>query len=110
MPDSSSKTRLKAMTAWADEPALSDQEIDDLLTLYQVKDSAGIAPGEDDYTATYNLRGAAREGWKIKMGRAAKMASTDLDGNRASAQQIFDHCDEMVKRYAGAGTVSIGAA
>jgi hypothetical protein len=107
MPDSAEKTQLKMMTAWSDTPSLSDTEIDGLLTRHQVTDSAGVAPGGTGYVATYNLRSAAREGWTVKMGRAAKLQSTDLDGDRMSANQIFDQCERMVRRYGGAGSATM---
>lgn len=108
MPDSAEKTRLKMMTAWEDTPALSDTEIDDLLTRHKIPDSEGVLPSEAGYVTTYNLRSAAREGWTIKMGRAAKLQSTDLDGDRMSANQIFEHCERMAKKYAGTAAAVTG--
>jgi len=89
------------MTAWDREPTLSDAEIDSLLSLAQVVDVNGVAPGGDDYVPTHNLRAAAREGWKWKAGRAAELQSTDLDGDRMSANQIYDHCKAMIREYSG---------
>jgi hypothetical protein len=107
MPDSAEKTRLKTMTAWDQTPKLTDGEIDDLLVRFSKTDADGLDPDHEDWTPTYNLRAAAKEGWSIKMGRAAELQSTDLDGDRLSANQVFDHCQAMVKRYSLAASPTL---
>lgn len=107
MPDSAEKTRLKRDTAWDQTPKLTDGEIDALLTQFSKTDANGLDADEAGWTPTYNLRAAARAGWQIKMGRAAELQSTDLDGDRMSANQIFDHCWAMVKRYSLAASPSM---
>lgn len=107
MPDSAEKTRLKMMTAWDNVPKLTDGEIDDLLARSSKTDADGLDPDEAGWTPTYNLRAAAKEGWQVKMGRAAELQSTDLDGDRMSANQVFDHCSAMVKRYSLAASPSM---
>lgn len=101
MPDSPAQTRLKGMTAAATTPALSDDEIDELLVQFAKVDKDGLAPDDEDWTPTYNYRAAAAEGWRRKAGKASELQSTDLDGDRMSANQVFDHCREMIKVYAG---------
>ena len=108
MPDTVYQTRLKAMTASATEPTLSDTEIDALLTQFSTADADGLAPTDDDWTPTYNLRAAAAEGWRWKAGRCANLVSADLDGDRLSSNQIHDHCLAMIKQYAGAASPSVG--
>lgn len=108
MPDSAEKIRLKAMTAWSEEPALTDGEIDALLAQYAMTDVDGLEPDDVLWTPTYNMRAAAKEGWTWKMGRASSLISTDLDGDRMSANQVFEHCAAMVKKYGGTPTVNIG--
>lgn len=108
MPDSAEKIRLKAMTAWEQEPALSDEEVDALLAQFSVPDADGNVPSDEEWTPTYNLRKAAAEGWRWKMGRASDLISTDLDGDRMSADQVFEHCRRMVWQYAGTASPSVG--
>ncbi len=110
MPDSTAKIRLKAMTAWTVEPVLSESEIDALLTLYSITDADGLTPTDEEWTPTYNLRAAAREGWSWKMGRCTDLVSTDLDGDRMSSNQAFEHCKAMVAKYAGAASPQMTAA
>lgn len=107
MPDTAAQTRLKAMTAAATEPLLSDTEIDNLLTQFSIVDADGYAPDEEDWVPTYNFRAAAAEGWRWKMGKCSDLVSTDLDGDRMSSNQMFDHCERMVRRYAGSASPDV---
>lgn len=93
--------RLKSMTAWDKTPVLSQEEITDLLERHLTEDADGVLPSEDGYVTTHNLRAAAREGWMLKLGKAAELISSDLDGNRMSADRIFEHCERMVRKYSG---------
>jgi hypothetical protein len=93
--------KLSRMTASCSEPQLSIEEIDDLLSMFQKTDADGLAPDDDDWTPTYNLRAAAREGWRWKAAKASELISSDLDGDRMSSQQLFDHCQRMICTYSG---------
>jgi len=99
--------RLKRMTAWQDTPCLTTDELQSLLDQFAVADADALTPADVDWVPTYNLRAAARQGWKLKMGKAAELQSTDLDGDRMSANQIFDHCERMMKRYSGTASPSM---
>lgn len=101
--------RLKRMTAWEDTPCLSSDELQSLLDQFAMVDSDGLVLGDAEWIPTHNLRAAARQGWKLKMGKAAELQSTDLDGDRMSANQIFDHCERMMKRYSGTASPSVSA-
>lgn len=98
---------LKRMTAWASEPALSSDDLDALLDRFKITDSNGVPPSEEDWVPTYNLRAAAAEGWRWKAAKASELQSTDLDGDRMSANQIFDHCQRMIKTYSASMSVAI---
>ena len=99
--------RLKIYTAWDTQPALSQAEIAELLAMFSKTDANGVAPGDPGYVATYNLRAAAREGWRWKLAKAAELQSTDLDGDRMSANQIFEHCERMVRRYSNTASPNV---
>src|SRR5947208_16715131 len=60
------KDKLKRMTAWEAEPALSDEDLDALLAAVALQDDAGAGPSDDDWTRTYDLNGAASHVWLIK--------------------------------------------
>lgn len=102
--------KLSRMVDSCGEPKLSTEEVEDLLYQFRVADADGVLPGEADYVLTYSLRAAAREGWKLKAAKAAELQSTDLDGDRMSANQIFEHCERMVRRYSSSTSVSVGPA
>lgn len=87
------------MTAWDKEPALVEGDIDDLLTMFAKKDADGKSPTDVDWTPTYNLNSAAAEGWRWKAAKASELISVDLDGERMSSNQIFEHCERMAKTY-----------
>lgn len=95
------RKHLEILTAWDREPQLSSDELDALLEMFQKADAAGVSPGGDGYTPTYNMRAAAREGWKWKAAKAAEMISTDLDGDRMSANQLYNQCQDMVRKFSG---------
>jgi hypothetical protein len=97
--------RFSRMVAADHEPKLNQDDLEAILAGYQKIDENGVAPGDGGWIPTYNLRAAAAEGWRWKAGRAAELQSTDLDGDRMSANQIFDHCQEMIKIYSR-GTAS----
>lgn len=97
------------MTAWQDTPSLSNDELQSLLDQFSLADSDGYTLADAEWVPTYDLRAAARQGWKLKMGKAAELQSTDLDGDRMSANQIFDHCERMMQRYSGTASPSMSA-
>ena len=47
----------------------------------------------------WDIGAAIHEGWKLKMGYAARRASIAIGQNRKEAQHIFDHCKEMMMLY-----------
>ncbi len=82
--------RLKMMTAWESQPKLTEAEIRELLMMHGFPDPDLDA--DPPANAVKLLRAAAREGWKWKAAKASELQSTDLDGDRMSANQIFEHC------------------
>ncbi len=96
------------MVAWDQEPLLSEPEIDVLLDMFAIADSDGLIKTDNGWVPSYNFRAAAKEGWTWKAGRCADQVSTDLDGDRMSANQLFDHCQVMINRYKGTPTMNTG--
>lgn len=95
------------MTSSGDVPALTSGEIDDLLAEFAIADANGRSPDDAEWSPTYAMRSAAAEGWRRKAGKASPLQSTDLDGDRMSSNQIFEHCLAMAKRYAGTACVPL---
>lgn len=96
------------MTAWETTPTLLSDDLEALLEQFSLVDAAGYVPSNVLWTPTYNIRAAAAEGWRWKMGRCADLVSSDLDGDRMSSNQLFEHCERMVLKYAGLASPSVG--
>lgn len=110
MDEAAVRTRLEHMLQWQEEPALTEGEVDDLLELAKRPDSIGRLPSEDGWEATWNLNAAAAEGWRWKAGKAAPRFDADLgDGVRFRRAQMYAHCMEQSRRYAGTlvGAISV---
>jgi len=101
------KNRLKRMTAADSQPVLSSGDLDELLSMFQKTDANGIVPGADGWNPTYNLNAAAAEGWRWKSAKASELVSVDLDGERMSSNQMYDHCERMIRQYSRKGTASL---
>jgi hypothetical protein len=103
MPDIETfKNRLKRMTAWESEPALADEDVDELLAIYAKADMSDNTPDPDneDWSPSFDLNAAAAEGWRWKAAKASEMIAADLDGAKLSAEQLFEHCERMIGIYA----------
>ena len=97
MPESA-KEKLKKLTAWTTEPVLTDVEIDELLATSGLADAERNAPSSEDWTPTYDVNGAAAEGWLIKAGRAASTTETEPDSVQVTSR-VFENCVRMARLY-----------
>jgi hypothetical protein len=52
------------------------------------------------------LLASAAEGWRWKAAKASELVSVDLDGERLSSNQIFEHCERMARMYSRKGRAS----
>ena len=68
--------KLKQMTAWDAYPALTEDELNDLLGAAAMEDSAGHSPIDVAWTPVYDLNTAAGAGWLKK----PRLAVTVLAG------------------------------
>jgi hypothetical protein len=89
------KDKLKKMTAWDTEPALTDGEIDELLIPCCLEDKDGLPPSDPEWTPTYDLNRAACAGWLIKAGRA----SATVESGPPVSSKVFDNCRAMARIY-----------
>jgi len=102
------KDKLKKLTASAEEPELTDAEIDELLAASSVADGEGNLPESEDWSPTYDIAAAAAEGWMIKAARVASTTETDPDSLNVTSR-VFENCIRMAgiysrKRSAGVKT------
>src|SRR5215813_8131085 len=100
------KDKLKKMTAWDTEPALTDDELNELLAPAGVADTSGLAPSDPDWTPTYDLNAAAAAGWLIKAGRASSLVEVDPPGSGLFTSKVFDNCRAMARIYRAKAALS----
>lgn len=93
------------MTAWDADPALTEDELGELLAVAAKADAAGFAPLNEEWTPTYDLNTAAASAWLIKAARAA--ATVDEPTAGVVTSKVFDNCRAMARIYAGKRNVSL---
>ena len=101
--------KLKKLAAWDTEPALTEDELDELLAVTALEDTAGHGPLHEDWSPTYDLNAAAASAWLIKAGRASSTTETDPDSFYVTSK-IFDNCCRMADIFRTKGNHSISVA
>ncbi|HEV7700408.1 MAG TPA: hypothetical protein VGO43_09290 [Pyrinomonadaceae bacterium] len=89
--------QLKLITDWSASPALTEDELGDLLAGAALEDAAGLAPLNEEWTPTYDLNSAAAAAWLIKAARAAATVDSPTEGVVTS--KVFDNCRAMARIY-----------
>lgn len=97
--------KLKLLTAWDAEPALTEEELGDTLAEFALRDANGLAPINEEWTPTYDLNSAAAQAWLIKSARAA--ATVDEPTAGVVTSKVFDNCRHMARMYAGKRGISV---
>lgn len=90
--------KLKLITAWETEPALTEGDLEEVLGGAALKDAAGLDPEHEEWTPTYDLNAAASAAWLIKAARAA--ATVDEPSAGVVTSKVFDNCRAMARIYA----------
>lgn len=101
----SSLEKLKLLTAWDVEPALTEDELGDTLAAFALEDANGLAPINEEWTPTYDLNAAAAQAWLIKSARAA--ATVDEPTAGVVTSKVFDNCRMMARMYAAKRGASV---
>ncbi len=99
--------KLKRMTAWDMDPALSEADLGELLAAVALEDAAGLAPLNEEWTPTYDLNAAASAAWLIKAARVSMTVEVDPPGSGIVTSKVFDNCRAMARVYAAKRKVSI---
>ncbi|MEQ1604561.1 MAG: hypothetical protein ABL999_06805 [Pyrinomonadaceae bacterium] len=97
--------KLKQLTAWDAVPALTVDDLDELLAAASIEDANGLAPINEEWTPTYDLNAAAAQGWLIKAGRSAAVVDAPESGPITS--KVFDNCRAMARIYAAKRKASV---
>lgn len=89
------------------EPALAEEDIDDLIGVAARADEDGLYRGETGWVETWDVNAAAAEGWLRKAGRAASNFNFAEDSQRFDRAQIYQHCMAQHTLYANKGMGSL---
>lgn len=105
----SPKDKLKRLTAWETEPVLTEDDLDGILAAVAMQDADGLSPADEDWTPTYDLNGAASQGWLVKAARSSIPTEVDPPGSGIVTSKVFDNCRAMARIYAAkrAGSVKM---
>lgn len=98
--------KLKKLSAWDTAPALTEDELDEVLAGAALEDAAGFAPPDEEWTPTYDLNAATASAWLIKAGRASSTTETAPDSFYVTSK-IFDNCCRMAAIYRSKGNRTV---
>lgn len=91
--------KLKLITAWTDEPALTEPELEDILDESALVDSDGKTREQEGWSPTYDINLAAREAWLIKAARVAALVEVDPPESGIVTSKVFDNCLHMARLF-----------
>lgn len=92
--------RVRRMVAEQDNAApWDDATIAAYIERYALRDAAGVLPGEDGWTPTYDLHAAARDIWNDKAAMLASEFDVGVDGTTARRSQRFEQARRMAAYY-----------
>jgi hypothetical protein len=102
--------KLKLIAAWDSDPALTEDELEELLAAAALPDGAGVEPEGEGWEPTYDLNHAAAEAWLTKAARSAALVEVDPPGSGIVTSRVFDNCRAMARLYSArrAATTTIG--
>ena len=85
------------------DPALSADEVTDLVNAAARPDTDGYDRTDDAWTPTWDLNAAAAEGWSRKASLAANLFNFAEDSQRFDRSQIYANCVTQRDYYAAKG-------
>jgi hypothetical protein len=101
--------KLKLMSSWNTEPAVSEDDLEAVLGNRALADVNGVLPGADEWIPTYDQNAAAADVWLVKAARSATLTEVDPPGSGIVTSKVFDNCMRMARHYRStrSGTVSM---
>lgn len=100
MTEAEAETKLRLMILPDEDPALSDAQVDDILTYARRPDESDYDYEDDEWTPTWDLDAAAAEGWRRKASFAAARFNFAEDSQRFDRAQTYAHCLKQAEQYA----------
>jgi len=99
--------KLKQITAWESDPALTEEELEDILADSALPDTEGIVPEGEDWEPTYDMNRAASEAWLTKAARSAALVEVDPPESGIVTSKVFDNCRRMARLFASRRSTSV---
>ena len=100
MTEAEAQAKLELMVLVDEDPALSSEQIDDILTHARRPDADDYDYEDAEWTPTWDLDAAAAEGWRRKAGIAASRFNFAEDSQRFDRAQVYAHCLQQAEFYA----------
>jgi hypothetical protein len=100
--------KLKLMSAWDTEPAVSEDDLEAVLNDHAVPDANGTLPASEGWIPTYDQNAAAAKVWLIKAARAAALTEVDPPGSGIVTSKVFENCMRMARYYRSKQSVTVG--
>lgn len=109
MTENEAQAQLERMTDSDTDPALTADDIADLLNVAAREDAAGLTRASGSWTPTWDLNAGAAEGWARKAGKAASRFSFAEDGQRFERAQLYQHCIRQHELYSRTAMATVQA-
>ena len=103
MTEAEAQAQIERMVQASTDPALSADEVTDLVNAAARPDTDGYDRTDDAWTPTWDLNAAAAEGWSRKAAKAHNLFNFAEDGQRFDRSQIYANCVTQRDYYAAKG-------
>lgn len=95
---------IQRFTAWDTAPALTVEEVSDLVTASQRPDVDGREPSDVDWIETYDVRAGAAMGWEWKLAKVMGNYDFTNDGSNYQKSQVVANIEKMISYYGSRGS------
>lgn len=90
---------IKAFAATANDPALSDEEIDLIIDMSRRQDINGKIWSDATWVETYDINWGVSRAWEMKAGKAAGLYTFLAGGQQFIRSDMIRHCQQMADRW-----------
>lgn len=104
MDAATARSYIERYTAWNSSPALTVEEVDDLVTASQRPDVDGREPADVDWIETYDVRAGAAMGWEWKLAKVMGNFDFTNDGSSYQKSQVVANIEKMIAHFGGRGS------
>lgn len=81
------------------EPALSPEDLNDVLSQAKRADVYGRPPTDENWSPSWEIDWAAAEGWEMKAALAASKNQTITDGRGTASSYLYLNCVRMAEKF-----------